>query len=176
MWYSNWWANINIDFNLQVASSFCIICVSNMTRWSSCGWVLPFFGSLWMIRSPFRKCYCRPCASRSRFSTSFFDSIRDWFLPSVNIWSANEIEHVNNVLFSVLGDVWKIHRKSLNYSFNLKILQTFIPTFIENAQKLVDDLAVNVGKTKQFDMLTYTTKSALNMICGESKMFRGLRI
>lgn len=64
-------------------------------------------------------------------------------------------------------DVWKIHRKSLNYSFNLKILQTFIPTFIENANKLVDDLSVNVGKVKEFDMLTYTTKSALNMICGE---------
>lgn len=64
-------------------------------------------------------------------------------------------------------DVWKIHRKSLNYSFNLKILQTFIPIFIENAQKLVDDLSVNVGKTKEFDMLSYTTKSALNMICGE---------
>lgn len=67
----------------------------------------------------------------------------------------------------LLDDVWKIHRKSLNYSFNLKILQTFIPIFIENSQKLVDDLSVNVGKTKQFDMLTYTTKSALNMICGE---------
>lgn len=63
-------------------------------------------------------------------------------------------------------DVWKIHRKSLNYSFNLKILQTFIPTFIENANKLVDELSVNIGKAKEFDMLTYTTKSALNMICG----------
>lgn len=63
--------------------------------------------------------------------------------------------------------MWKIHRKSLNYSFNLKILQTFIPTFIENSQKLVSDLSVNVGKTKEFDMLSYTTKSALNMICGE---------
>lgn len=57
----------------------------------------------------------------------------------------------------------------MNYSFNLKILQTFIPTFIENAQKLVSDLSVNVGKPKEFDMLSYTTKSALNMICGELK-------
>jgi DNA/RNA-binding domain of Phe-tRNA-synthetase-like protein len=57
----------------------------------------------------------------------------------------------------------------LNYSFNLKILQTFIPTFIENAQKLVDDLSVNVGATEEFDMLSYTAKSALNMICGELK-------
>lgn len=63
-------------------------------------------------------------------------------------------------------DVWKIHRKSLNYSFNLKILQTFIPIFIENSQKLVKDLSANLGKPKEFDMLTYTTKSALNMICG----------
>lgn len=72
-----------------------------------------------------------------------------------------------SINFITVDDVWKIHRKSLNYSFNLKILQTFIPTFIENANKLVDDLSVNVGKVKEFDMLAYTTKSALNMICGE---------
>jgi DNA/RNA-binding domain of Phe-tRNA-synthetase-like protein len=51
----------------------------------------------------------------------------------------------------------------------LKILQSFIPIFIENAQKLVDDLSVNVGKTEEFDMLSYTAKNALNMICGELK-------
>ena len=65
-----------------------------------------------------------------------------------------------------VDDTWKIHRKSLNYSFNLKILLTFIPIFVENAQKLVVDLSVNVTKKKEFDMLNYTTKSALNMICG----------
>jgi cytochrome P450 family 4 len=73
--------------------------------------------------------------------------------------------------------VWKIHRKSLNYSFNLKILQSFIPIFIENSQALVNDLSVNVGKKKEFDMLHYTTKAALNMICGNldvNKVFNSL--
>jgi hypothetical protein len=28
-------------------------------------------------------------------------------------------------------------------------------------------LSVNLKKAKEFDMLSYTTKSALNMICGE---------
>jgi hypothetical protein len=46
-------------------------------------------------------------------------------------------------------------------------LQSFVPIFVENAQKLCEDLAVNVGKTKEFDVLTYTSHSALNMICGE---------
>ncbi|CAO1411007.1 unnamed protein product [Diamesa serratosioi] len=75
---------------------------------------------------------------------------------------------LDNGLISAKYDVWKIHRKSLNYSFNLKILQTFIPIFIENSQKLIDDLMVNVAKKKEFDMLSYTTKCALNMICGTS--------
>lgn len=64
-------------------------------------------------------------------------------------------------------ETWKVHRKSLNYSFNMKILQSFIPIFIENAQKLCSDLSENLGKKQQFDMLTYTSHSALNMICGE---------
>ena len=75
-------------------------------------------------------------------------------------------------LISCADDTWKIHRRSLNYSFNLKILQTFIPTFIENSQKLVEDLSVNIGKAKEFNMLDYTTKSALNMICGELESIR----
>ncbi|KAG5681628.1 hypothetical protein PVAND_011044 [Polypedilum vanderplanki] len=75
---------------------------------------------------------------------------------------------LDNGLISARYDVWKIHRKSLNYSFNLKILQTFIPIFIENSQKLVNDLAVNIGKKKEFDLLHYSTKTALNMICGTS--------
>lgn len=71
-----------------------------------------------------------------------------------------------SLMQQILDDIWKIHRRSLNYSFNLKILQTFVPIFIENAKALVNDLAVNIVKKKEFDMLSYTTKAALNMICG----------
>jgi ribosomal protein L11 len=35
---------------------------------------------------------------------------------------------------------------------------------------MVNDLAANIGKKKEFDMLAYTSKSALNMICGECKV------
>lgn len=58
----------------------------------------------------------------------------------------------------------------------MKILQTFIPTFIDNSKKLVDDLFVNIGTAKEFDLLTYTTKSALNMICGELKVFEFIAV
>lgn len=71
------------------------------------------------------------------------------------------------ILFCHTDDIWKIHRRSLNYSFNLKILQTFVPIFIENSQALVKELAVNLGKKKEFDMLSYTSRAALNMICGK---------
>lgn len=71
------------------------------------------------------------------------------------------------LFFNSTDDLWKIHRKSLNYSFNLRILQTFIPIFIENSKKLVEDLSTNISKSEEFNMLDYTTKSALNMICGE---------
>lgn len=77
------------------------------------------------------------------------------------------VVQIQTMLFIVADDVWKVHRKSLNYSFNLRILQTFIPIFIENSQKLVNDLMVNLDRKKEFDMLSYTTKSALNMICGK---------
>ncbi|CAG9806070.1 unnamed protein product [Chironomus riparius] len=75
---------------------------------------------------------------------------------------------LENGLISAKYDVWKIHRKALNYSFNLRILQTFIPIFVDNAQKLINDISVNLGKKKQFDLLPYATKTALNMICGTS--------
>lgn len=80
---------------------------------------------------------------------------------------APDIERVIVFLHCFSDDVWKVHRKALNYSFNLKILQTFIPIFIDNSQALVKDLSVNIGKKKEFDMLHYTTKAALNMICGK---------
>lgn len=65
-----------------------------------------------------------------------------------------------------IDDVWRSHRKSLNYSFNLRILQTFIPIFIENAQKLVSDLSVDVGNKKSFNLLPYARNVSLRMICG----------
>lgn len=151
----------------QVASSCFTKCALNTQKWLNCGWDLQYSGLLSMIRPTYRKFFCHLFAWRNHFFTSSYDLILGWFLRNVNICKLGKSFFIYFDIF-VSGDVWKVHRKSLNYSFNLKILQTFIPTFIENAQKLVNDLSSNLGKTKEFDMLAYTSKSALDMICGKN--------
>lgn len=159
--------------------------VINNSKISS-GSVRTFCGSSWMTQNLFKKCCCRLCASKNRFSTNSYVSMPDLSLRNVNmifhrvLFTASIYRylcHMRPIICEIFictlsmlshpDEVWKVHRKSLNYSFNMKILQSFIPVFIENAQKLCSDLSENLGKTLQFDMLTYTSHSALNMICGE---------
>ncbi|XP_055543417.1 cytochrome P450 4c21-like [Wyeomyia smithii] len=68
-------------------------------------------------------------------------------------------------IFSAKYDLWKGQRKALNPTFNLRILNSFVPIFVTCCRKLVDEMhQVKEGET--IDMFKYTSKCALEMICG----------
>ncbi|KAL1397234.1 hypothetical protein pipiens_009910 [Culex pipiens pipiens] len=60
-------------------------------------------------------------------------------------------------------DIWKHHRKALSPAFNMKILQSFIPTFEHFSQKLVDRLAVHPAGTT-IDIDTDVTTCSLEIV------------
>ncbi|XP_055540775.1 cytochrome P450 4c21-like isoform X1 [Wyeomyia smithii] len=68
-------------------------------------------------------------------------------------------------VFSAKYDLWKGQRKALNPTFNLRILNSFVPIFVTCCQKLVGEMhQVKEGDT--IDMFKYTSKCALEMVCG----------
>uniref|UniRef100_A0A182FAN8 Uncharacterized protein n=1 Tax=Anopheles albimanus TaxID=7167 RepID=A0A182FAN8_ANOAL len=62
---------------------------------------------------------------------------------------------------------WKSQRKALNPSFNVRILNSFIPVFIKCSNLLVNNLekAVDQGG-KMVSVLPYISKCTLEMVCG----------
>uniref|UniRef100_A0A182FAN9 Uncharacterized protein n=2 Tax=Anopheles albimanus TaxID=7167 RepID=A0A182FAN9_ANOAL len=70
-------------------------------------------------------------------------------------------------LFGVNYHTWKSQRKALNPSFNVRILNSFIPVFIKCSNLLVNNLekAVDQGG-KMVSVLPYISKCTLEMVCG----------
>jgi cytochrome P450 len=62
--------------------------------------------------------------------------------------------------------IWRRHRKILNPAFNAKILESFVPVFLEKSRILVEDLEQHVGKPS-FDFMDMTTKCTLESTFGE---------
>ncbi|CAO1300403.1 unnamed protein product [Diamesa hyperborea] len=60
---------------------------------------------------------------------------------------------------------WRDHRKFFNYSFNLKVLRSFIPTFLEHSDWMCKDL---VEETQDFDFLPYCKKISFDILCSTS--------
>lgn len=67
-------------------------------------------------------------------------------------------------ILSPLEKVWKPHRKLLNPTFNLRILQSFIPIFNEKSNLLVNKIQDEIGK-EPFDIMEYFGKCNLETIC-----------
>lgn len=67
-----------------------------------------------------------------------------------------------------LARVWRSHRKVLNTTFNLKILQSFIPIFCEKVQYLVRNLESKVNDD-YFDITPMLHACSLEMVCGNKQ-------
>ncbi|XP_035781490.1 cytochrome P450 4C1-like [Anopheles albimanus] len=80
------------------------------------------------------------------------------------IYDFAKLEHG---LFGGHYHTWKSQRKALNPSFNVRILNSFIPVFIKCSNLLVNNLekAVDQGG-KMVSVLPYISKCTLEMVCG----------
>lgn len=66
----------------------------------------------------------------------------------------------------VAGEYWKPIRKLLNPTFNLKILQSFVPIFNEKTNIMVKNLDKEAGNGT-FDVSKYIFACTLDMVCGK---------
>lgn len=54
----------------------------------------------------------------------------------------------------------------MNPSFNLKILQSFVPIFNEKTKSMLDKLDKEAGNAN-FDILPFMNACTLDMVCGK---------
>jgi cytochrome P450 len=62
--------------------------------------------------------------------------------------------------------IWRRHRKILNPTFNLKILESFLPIFVEKSRQLAEDMGKNVDNA-DFNVMEITIKYTLEAVFGE---------
>lgn len=63
------------------------------------------------------------------------------------------------------GEKWQKHRKIITPTFHFSILETFFDVFSEKSKILVEQLNEHCGTGVPFDIYTYITKAALDIIC-----------
>lgn len=80
---------------------------------------------------------------------------------------AYRLFNLDDGLLSSRYSRWKHDRRFFNNSFKISTLQTFIPIFIETADKLTNSIRSNVDG-KAFNILDYTIRCTLQMICSTS--------
>lgn len=80
---------------------------------------------------------------------------------------AYKLFNLDNGLLSSRYPRWKHDRRFFNNSFKISTLQTFIPIFIETADKLTNEIAKHVDGDS-FNILDYTIRCTLKMICSTS--------
>lgn len=88
-------------------------------------------------------------------------------------------DHLHNKT-GLLGspkDIWKVHRKALNPTFNYKILQSFIPTFNLKARILISKLNQQIGQSPDLNCTIFKclTDMLLNTQLGTKWEFQSSR-
>lgn len=63
------------------------------------------------------------------------------------------------------GEKWHKHRKIITPTFHFSILETFFDVFSDKSKILVERLNEHCGTGEPFDIYTYITKAALDIIC-----------
>lgn len=80
---------------------------------------------------------------------------------------AYKLFNLDNGLLSSRYPKWKHDRRFFNNSFKISTLNSFIPVFIETADKLTGEIAQHVDG-EAFNILDYTIRCTLKMICSTS--------
>lgn len=102
----------------------------------------------------------------SSWYASVFFSLAIFFY---NMGIEANIEIYINIFFSIVH-IWRSHRKVLNTTFNLKILQSFIPIFNEKVKCLVCNLEDKLNDD-YFDITPMLHACSLEMVCGKKKNY-----
>ena len=63
---------------------------------------------------------------------------------------------------------WKEHRKFFNFSFSLKILESFTQVFIEHSKALCENLDKEAENGKEFDFSVYSKRISFDVLCATS--------
>lgn len=77
------------------------------------------------------------------------------------------MERDGGLISASLKRKWKDHRKFFNFAFNLKILESFLPTFVEYSEILCNKLETEVD-TGEFDFFVYAKKISFDILCATS--------
>ncbi|XP_035917840.1 cytochrome P450 4c21-like [Anopheles stephensi] len=75
-----------------------------------------------------------------------------------------KVVRLPNGLLAAKYDVWKAHRKTLNSTFNARILESFVPIFNDCTQRLVGRLDRYAQTGDQCNILEYISACTLEMI------------
>ena len=122
----------------------------------------------------------------AEFCLKFPDLLKIWVGPKMLIF-VNSPERIQKVLLSqkclekwnlfyrligrdsglIAGSTkanWKEHRKFFNFSFNIKIIESFFPIFSKYSESLCSELKQEIGKG-EFDMLKHAKQSSFEILC-----------
>lgn len=87
------------------------------------------------------------------------------------MWKSLWFRFLENILCKImrwrylLGEKWQKRRKILTPAFHFNILREFCNVFVENSERLVQQLEKVVNQ--EIDVLPFITNFTLNSICGE---------